>query len=218
MKLTLKQDIWDPAHDSAIFHTYSVQDLGEKKKNKDALQKLLGLHVSPKMLLLSVVGSFTKQHGLEHVMHIAKGVAEIGGQLIILVPSHEVEKWQKNLRPFHDVIAVTNEDEKNIHRVLAGSDALVLPAASSHAPAIALRYGTVPIAPLQSDAELHDYDPRTESGNAFLYAPGSVWSMYAGIVRAIETHKLPYDWKGLQRNGMKADIDLEDSEEFLSLE
>ena len=51
---------------------------------------------------------------------------------------------------------------------------------------------------------LDDYDPVQESGNAFLYESPNVWQCFASLVRAIETYKLPFDWRTIQRHGMEA--------------
>lgn len=49
---------------------------------------------------------------------------------------------------------------------------------------------------------LENYDPVQESGNAFLYETPNAWQCFAALVRAMETYKLPFDWRTIQRNGM----------------
>lgn len=61
--------------------------------------------------------------------------------------------------------------------------------------------GTIPISPKRTGVE--DYDPSHESGNSFMYREESPWGIFAALVRALETFKLPYDWKGLIRNGLQ---------------
>ncbi len=68
--------------------------------------------------------------------------------------------------------------------------------------ALCLSAGIVPVSlpcPL-----LENYDPVQESGNAFLYESPNAWQCFAALVRSMETYKLPFDWKTIQRNGMEA--------------
>lgn len=59
--------------------------------------------------------------------------------------------------------------------------------------------GVVPITP-HLDASIVDYNPNTESGNAFIYQNANEWEVFAAVVRAIETYKFPYDWKFIVRS------------------
>lgn len=51
-----------------------------------------------------------------------------------------------------------------------------------------------------------DYDPNRESGNSFVYGDietASCWKVFAGVVRALETFKFPYDWQSIVINGLE---------------
>jgi len=51
-----------------------------------------------------------------------------------------------------------------------------------------------------------DYDPNRETGNAFVYGDiekANHWKIYAGVVRALETFKFPYDWQSIIINGFE---------------
>lgn len=61
--------------------------------------------------------------------------------------------------------------------------------------------GTIPVSPQRE--ELKNYDPKDESGNSFIYTEKSEWGVFAALVRALETFRLPYDWKGVVREGME---------------
>jgi len=64
-----------------------------------------------------------------------------------------------------------------------------------------LSYGVVPIAPVNK--KVQNYNAVQESGNSFLFEQLNMWHCFAAIVRAIETHNFPFDWKTIQRNGME---------------
>lgn len=61
--------------------------------------------------------------------------------------------------------------------------------------------GTIPVSAKRK--ELSDYHPNHETGNAFIARDGSAWGIFAAMVRAVETFKFPYDWKGIVRQGME---------------
>jgi len=51
-----------------------------------------------------------------------------------------------------------------------------------------------------------DYDPNRETGNAFVYGEAEKsnhWKVFAGVVRALETFKFPYDWQSIIINGLE---------------
>ena len=59
-----------------------------------------------------------------------------------------------------------------------------------------LAYGVVPVA--LEDPILTDYNPITESGNAFIFSKENKWLFFAAIVRAIENFKFTYDWQNIE--------------------
>lgn len=61
--------------------------------------------------------------------------------------------------------------------------------------------GTIPISSMRP--ELIDYNPNTEMGNGFIYRNGSHWSIFATLIRALETFKFPYDWNNIVRQGLE---------------
>lgn len=59
--------------------------------------------------------------------------------------------------------------------------------------------GVVPITS-KFDKSITDYNPNTESGNAFVFKNANEWEIFAAVVRAVETFKFPYDWKFIVRS------------------
>jgi hypothetical protein len=60
-----------------------------------------------------------------------------------------------------------------------------------------LKHGAVPIAP--ATPSLRDYNPVQEKGNSFCYHKADSWSVFASVVRTLETYHFPYDYKIIQR-------------------
>ena len=59
--------------------------------------------------------------------------------------------------------------------------------------------GVVPITTKFHDS-ITNYNPNTESGNAFIFENANEWEIFAAVVRAVETFKFPYDWKFIVRS------------------
>ena len=60
--------------------------------------------------------------------------------------------------------------------------------------------GAVPIAVKRP--ELKNYEPCHETGNSFICTKDNIWGFFEALVRALETFKLPYDWKNIVREGV----------------
>lgn len=94
-------------------------------------------------------------------------------------------------------IAIVSDDE--VRAMVAASDTALFLAPPKESPELreCLHCGTVPIAP--AGALLSDYNPVEECGNAFLFEEQyGAWGCFAAIVRALETYKLPFDWRTIQ--------------------
>lgn len=48
-----------------------------------------------------------------------------------------------------------------------------------------------------------DYEPTSETGNAFFARSGDAWALFAALVRAVETFRFSYDWNGILRNAVR---------------
>jgi starch synthase len=78
---------------------------------------------------------------------------------------------------------------------------------------IAMRYGSVPI--VRATGGLADtvqnVDPNTGQGNGFVFTRYDRWTLFATIVRAVETYRHRGVWQQLQKRGMQADFSWEQS-------
>ena len=91
-----------------------------------------------------------------------------------------------------------NREEKEIDRLLMAADMAVV--FNSHLELINLlmSYGVVLVSEDRSPL-LENYKPNEETGNSFLYKKRDLWSVYASLVRALESYKFPYDWNNIVR-------------------
>lgn len=63
--------------------------------------------------------------------------------------------------------------------------------------------GIVPVTS-EFNTKIEDYNPNTEKGNSFVFNNFNEWEVFAAVVRALETHKFPYDWKFIKRSCTKS--------------
>jgi starch synthase len=102
-------------------------------------------------------------------------------------------------------------DDRMSHRILAGSDLLVIP--SRYEPCgltqlYALRYGTVPV--VRKTGGLADsiqhFDPVTGEGNGSVFEDTNADGLRWGLTTALDWYRDPDAWSRLMENGMSADF------------
>lgn len=93
-------------------------------------------------------------------------------------------------------------EEKEVDRLLLAADLAIL--FNHHADIVQLlkHYGVVIVADEKCPL-LSNYKPNEETGNAFLFNKKDLWSVFAHVVKALETFRFPYDWKHIIRNMQK---------------
>lgn len=89
-------------------------------------------------------------------------------------------------------------EEKEIDRLLLAADMAVVFHEQMDLIKLMMNYGIVIVAQDKSPL-LENYRPNEETGNSFLFKRKDLWSIFAAIVRALETHKFPYDWNHIVR-------------------
>ena len=196
---------FSPAADKAIARAYGVQTLEYKVQNKVSLQEELGWPEEPKRAMLCIPSGVSEQLGGKLLEEVLPGLMELPLQILILGKgSSSYGKMLTELAKEHNHrIAIVPNDEKMIRKMYAASDMALFLSNPAAMPELqqCLSYGVVPVAP--SLSKLHDYNPNQESGEAFTYEKQTVWHVFAGIVRALETFKFPFDWRTIQRHCME---------------
>lgn len=94
------------------------------------------------------------------------------------------------------------KEEKEIDRLLLAADLAIF--FNNHNDLIQLlkNYGVVMVAD-ENCPFLENYKPNEEVGNAFMFNKKDLWSVFAAIVRALETFRFPYDWRHIIKNMQK---------------
>jgi glycogen synthase len=176
-----------------------------KVENKLALQRDLQWVTESKLPLLCISGGMSASQGGALLSEVLPGILSLPCQIIIRgIGSEEYGKLFTKLEHEspHRVKILPDEDTAR-RKIYAASDISLFFATDTEDEEVpnCLAYGAVPVASAQDP--LIDYNPVQEAGNAFLADPATPWTWFAALVRAIETFKLPYDFRTIQRHCME---------------
>jgi starch synthase len=214
----LDYGVWNPACDRRVERPYDVRTWREGKAAcKAALQSELGLPVSQGTPLIGHVGRLVDQKGWDLMAELLPRWAEqVDAQWVVLGSGEP--KYQALLRKLAQScarVAVRLEySEALAHRIVAGSDMLVVP--SRYEPCgqyqlVGLKYGSVPV--VRSTGGLADTvrDANREnlgqgSANGFAFADYDVAALEDALRRATALFlQQPDVWARLVQTGMQQD-------------
>lgn len=205
---------YDPATDTRIAATYSVDHMDGKAECKADLQRKLGLNVDPNVPIIGMVGRLSNQKGLDLVDYIISDLLNQDVQLVVLGmgESRYVNLFSWAEGEYRGKMAARfTMDHALAHQIYAGCDMFLMP--SQFEPCglsqlIALRYGTLPI--VRETGGLRDtvlsYNEYTGEGNGFSFFNYNAHDMLNTIERAIHYyHHEKETWTMLQQRGMSGD-------------
>jgi len=147
----LDYSIWNPKTDKFISKNYSLQNLQDKYKNKEDLQRICKLPVKTDVPLFGIVSRLAEQKGFDILADAIGKICKMNLQLVILgtgdlkyhvILEDIVKKYPKIISlhlKFNDPLA---------HKIYAGSDVFLMP--SKYEPCglgqlISMSYGTIPL-------------------------------------------------------------------------
>lgn len=221
-------DEWNPGTDPHLTCNYNRRTLGNKTKNKLALQEELGLTVSSEIPLLGFVGRLVDQKGVDLILEQMNQLLSLNCQLVILGSGFlHYEKALKNIaEQYPQKVAVTlGYNETFAHRIEASSDIFLMP--SIFEPCglnqlYSLRYGTLPVVHAVGGLRDTVFEQTLESesveANGFVFHVATAGELLAAIQRAISIFKQKDRWKQLQLNAMSKDFSWDASaKEYLAI-
>ena len=208
--------VWDPATDALLPARYMADDMAGKARCRSALRRELGLEVKADGPLYCVVSRLTEQKGLHLVLHALPALLAGGGQFALLGSGDAGLE-----AAFRDAAAVAPDavavrlgyDEAFAHRLIAGSDVILVP--SRFEPCgltqlYGLKYGTLPLvrrvgglADTVADASLETLDT---DATGFVFEEFSAAALARTITRACALFRRGSDWKTVQRRAMAKDF------------
>jgi starch synthase len=213
----IDQDVWDPSKDTAIAARYSVDALSGKAHCKQALQAAVGLAQAPDMPLFSVVARLTSQKGLDLVLAAVPALLQGGAQLMVQgtgEPSLEAAFRAAEQAHPGRIATCIGYDEVLAHRVIAGSDVLLVP--SRFEPCgltqmYALRYGTLPLVRRVgglADTVIDAGDDPHHAGRStgFVFDAPTPQGIEHAVARALALYRHPAAWRDVMRRAMSQDF------------
>ena len=206
---------YDPAHDESLAAPYSADDLAGKRRDKAALQKLLGLQERPDTPILAMVTRLVSHKGLDLVCETLDTIMEKDVQLVVL------GKGEAKYETFFEYARARYGGRMAVHlgyseqlamQIYAGADLFLMPSKSEPcglSQMIAMRYGTVPI--VRETGGLKDtvraYEAWNSAGNGFTFANYNAGDMCHVVCQAIDLYHNNRDvYALLQKRGMTADF------------
>ncbi|MCM1129510.1 MAG: glycogen synthase GlgA [Alistipes senegalensis] len=216
--------VWNPATDAALAQTYNARSISGKKQCRLALQQEMGLSFQTAAPLFCVVSRFASQKGLNLVLGAMNRLLEKQGQIVVVGNGeyHLESAFADYARRFPQQVAVRiGYDEQLAHRVIAGSDVIMVP--SRYEPCgltqfYGLRYGTLPLvhrvgglADSVTDCSEENLQNRTATG--FVFNDFDVPAIEWAIGRAFALFGEPRQWRAVQRQGMRLHLSWKHSAE-----
>ena len=209
--------VWNPATDRLISAHYQAGRLAGKTRCKLALQQELGLAADARAPLFCVVSRLTEQKGLHLVLHALPALLARGAQFALLGsgdPGLEAAfKAAASASPASVAVRI-GYDEAFAHRLIAGSDLILVP--SRFEPCgltqlYGLKYGTLPLvrkvgglADTVKDCQLETID---RDATGFVFDAFSVEDLLGAVDRAHALYRRPADWKIVQQRAMRQAFD-----------
>ncbi len=203
---------WNPATDSHLPYHFSAQKMGERLKNRRALQRHVGLPQRDDIPVLAMISRLDWQKGLDimgHAIHQLMNAHAGDAQFIILgTGEKQYEDMFANIASYHSdkMAAILSYNAGLAPLIYAGSDMFVMP--SLFEPCglgqlIAMRYGSVPV--VRATGGLADTVQDSITG--FLFYDHNWESFWHAMARAIYIYNVDRPrWQQIQHNGMLADF------------
>lgn len=214
-------DTYNPATDHKIYVKYDRTDFRKKKvRNKEELQKELGLVQDKRKMMIGLVSRLTDQKGLDLIAYVMEQLVDEFTQLVVIGTGEE--RYENMFRhyawkyPDHVSANICYSDTL-AHKLYAAADAFLMP--SRFEPCgltqlISFRYGTVPI--VRETGGLKDtvvpFNEYDNSGDGFSFANYNAHEM----LRIINYAKQVYfdkkaKWNKMVERGMDKDFSWKNS-------
>ncbi len=206
-------DSYNPETDPALWENYNADDFSAKAKNKEELQKMMGLNVNADTPVIGIVTRLVGHKGVDLMKEVLeKSLWERDVQYIVLGSG----EWQYEsfFRELHNKYPVKVGLRLGFvpdlaRKIYAGSDLFLMPSKSEPcglSQMVALRYGTVPI--VRKTGGLRDSitDSGDGEGNGFTFATYDAYDMLGAIYRAIDAFNSKDYWKTLVERALHCDM------------
>ena len=222
-------EVWNPATDGALARCYDREELHGKAACKQAIQLEFGLAPDPAAPLLLALSRLSSQKGLDLILGALPSLIDQGVQLVVQgTGDAALEAAFRMAQAAHPgrVAVHIGYDEVRAHRLMAGSDMILVP--SRFEPCgltqlYGLRYGTVPVvrrvgglADTVVDADPASLADGRATGFQFEHAHAD--ELAGAVRRAVALWRNREGWQALMRQAMSQDFSWDGpARQYLSL-
>ncbi|MBT5376077.1 MAG: glycogen synthase GlgA [Nitrospinaceae bacterium] len=205
--------VWNPETDASLITHYGPQSLSSKNTCRQDLEKALSLQLNKDTPILCMITRLSEQKGIDLIMQAQEALNNLDLSLIILGTGEKhyesfFQQWQEK-RPDR-IVAAIKFDESLGHRILAGSDMILIP--SHYEPCgltqmYALKYGTVPIVRDVGGLKnsIQEFNLKTKKGTGFKFETPKKEFLLKSLQKALGCFKQRKTWEKLMLNGMNQD-------------
>lgn len=209
--------VWSPGRDACLSSHYTAANLRGKPRCKLALQSELGLELRSDAPLFGLVSRLTPQKGLDLVLRALPALLDDGVQFALQGTGDKAleSAFTALAKARPDAVSVRiGYDEAFAHRLIAGSDAVLVP--SRFEPCgltqlYGLAYGTLPVVRRVgglADTVVDATDQAVKEGLAtgFVFDEASAAALGAALQRAVDAYREPKRWRALMKQAMAQDF------------
>jgi starch synthase len=207
--------VWDPAGDPHIPAQYSQKKMAGKARCKQSLMKEMNLNASLKERpIFGMISRLSTQKGLDLLVKILDDMLDLNIGLVVLGSGDEaIQQAIAEAAGRHPgrVGLRIGFDEPLAHRIMAGSDILLIP--SHYEPCgltqmYALRYGTIPLVRATGglDDTIVPFDHSTGDGNGFKFKTYKAEALLKAVRQSVALFDDLKAWERLMANGMSEDF------------
>jgi len=200
-------DEWNPETDKELARKYSARLSSDKVYNKVALQKELGLKVSPDVPLLGAVGRLAGQKGFDILAEKIDKICSMDLQFVLLGTGEEAyhKIMQQIGAKYPEKTSINIKFDNTLaKKIYASSDMFLMP--SRYEPCglgqlISLRYGTIPV--VRKTGGLAD---TITEDNGFVFEKYSGDALLAAIKRGLDAYRNRNAWQAMVKRAMEYDF------------
>lgn len=198
----INTDLYNPATDKTIFSRFNAENVSGKAKNKEELQKMLGLPVRADVPMVAMISRLVPHKGLDLVEYVMGEIMKRNLQFVVIGTG---DKKYEDMFKFNAYVhsdkmsANICFDSALANKVYAGADMFLMPSKSEPcglAQLIAMRYGTVPI--VRETGGLVDTVPplntETLEGKGFTFKGYNAHDMLGAVDRSVNFYYNKERW------------------------
>lgn len=207
---------YDPRMDPHIIVNYTKDEVEKKQRCKQDLLETCGFEQCPDMPLVGMIAPLDQEKGIDLVINTLDNMMKMYIRFVVLQEGNsQNETYMNTLRIFVEKYprhfqCYLKEDDAIKHKILAGSDFLLIPSKTEPSGVLqlyALKYGTIPLVRATGglDDTILEFQPESGKGTGFKFSEYMPAALLAKLQDALMVYHNKSLWDLLQANAMRVD-------------